>query len=199
MSGQHEWNKRYATPNYLYGFDPNEYLKQELLKLEPGKLLLPGEGEGRNALWAAKQGWDVTALDASEVAQKKALKLFAKQSVSVQYLVTDILHYTTHNQFDVIAMVYVHVHKDIQQQIAHKLINLLKPKGILIIEMFHPEQIPLSSGGPKNPEMFALEEELKNQYSALRIDELSKVTIDLDEGILHKGEAVVYRMRATKP
>jgi SAM-dependent methyltransferase len=199
MSGNHEWNKRYATPNYLYGFDPNEYLKQELLKLEPGKLLLPGEGEGRNALWAAKQGWDVTALDASEVAQKKALKLFAEHGVSVQYLVTDILHFTPYDQFDAIAMVYVHVHKDIQQQLAHKLVSMLKPKGILIIEMFHPEQIPLSSGGPKNPEMFALEEELKDQYKDLRIEELSKVVVDLDEGILHKGKAIVYRMRATKP
>ncbi|MDY0253184.1 MAG: methyltransferase domain-containing protein [Tenuifilaceae bacterium] len=199
MSDHNDWNKRYADAHYVYGLDPNEYLKQELAKLTPGKLLLPGEGEGRNALWAAKQGWDVTALDASETAQAKANKLFAENNVRVQYHVSDILHFASNHQFDAIGLVYVHLHKDIQQQVADKLTSILKPKGVLILEMFHPEQIPLTSGGPKNPEMFAELGELENQYKHLCIEELRKDEVVLNEGLLHKGKAIVIRMRATKP
>lgn len=199
MSGQNEWNERYAGKHLVYGYQPNEYLKQELAKLEPGALLLPGEGEGRNALWAAKQGWEVTAFDASDVAQAKASKLFAENGVRVQYHVTDILHFASNHQFDAIGLVYVHLQKDIQQQVANKLTSMLKPKGILILEMFHPEQIPLTSGGPKNPAMFAAISELKDQYKYLTIEELRKEEVELNEGLLHRGKAIVIRMRAVKP
>lgn len=199
MSDYNDWNKRYADVQYVYGLAPNEYLKQELAKLTPGKLLLPGEGEGRNALWAAKQGWDVTALDTSETAQAKANKLFAENNVRVQYHVSDILHFASNHQFDAIGLVYVHLHKDIQLQVADKLTSILKPKGVLILEMFHPEQIPLTSGGPKNPAMFAELIELKDQYKNLTIEELKRKEVELNEGLLHKGRAIVIRMRATKP
>ncbi|MDD2278789.1 MAG: SAM-dependent methyltransferase, partial [Bacteroidales bacterium] len=72
MSNSTEWDKRYASPNYVYGTEPNNFLKQELSKLSAGKLLLPGEGEGRNALWAAKNNWEVTAADFSQMAKEKA-------------------------------------------------------------------------------------------------------------------------------
>ncbi len=199
MTNSSEWNKRYASPEYVYGYEPNGYLKEELAKLKPGKLLLPGEGEGRNALWAAKQGWDVTAIDASEVAQQKAQKLFAQNDVSVQYVVSDILHYNSDQQFDAVGMVYVHLPKEIQQQIATKLISLLKPNGVIIAELFHPEQIALSSGGPKNPNLFASINEIKNQFKELEFITLQKQDIELNEGTHHNGRAKVIRMCAVKP
>ncbi len=199
MALSNEWDKRYSNPDFIYGLEPNGYFKQELSKLKPGKLLLPGEGEGRNALWAAKQGWEVTAFDTSSTAQQKALALFSQHGVSVLYHLSDILHFNSNVEFDAISLIYVHTPKSIQQQVANRIISMLKPKGTLIVEMFHPDQIPLSSGGPKNIDMFSSIDELNKYYKELKIEHIARHEVELNEGLLHKGQAVVIRMNAVKP
>lgn len=199
MAISHEWDKRYSNPEFIYGLEPNEYFQQELSRLKPGKLLLPGEGEGRNALWAVKKGWEVTAFDTSSTAQQKALGLFRQNNVTVDYLTSDIMHFKPNSQFDVIGLIYVHLHKSIQQQAANIIVDLLKPKGTLIVELFHPDQIPLSSGGPKNPDLFSTIDELHKYYNALSIEHIGRHEIELNEGLLHKGQAIVIRMKAVKP
>ena len=69
------WDERYSTDEFIYGKEPNEFFRENLLKIRPGKLFLPGEGEGRNAVFAAKNGWTVDATDQSEIGKLKALKL----------------------------------------------------------------------------------------------------------------------------
>ena len=73
------WEIRYAEKQYAYGENPNVYFKEQLDKLKPGKILLPAEGEGRNAVYAAKQGWEVMAFDLSSEGKNKAEKLAAKK------------------------------------------------------------------------------------------------------------------------
>ncbi|MCU0373551.1 MAG: SAM-dependent methyltransferase, partial [Ignavibacteria bacterium] len=87
------WNERYASPDFAYGTEPNDFFKREISKLVPGKLLLPGEGEGRNAVFAAIKGWDVTAVDFSEQAKIKALKLADENNVKINYLVSPLEDY----------------------------------------------------------------------------------------------------------
>lgn len=199
MDSKNKWDNRYSKPDFIYGLQPNEFLKQELLKLQPGSVLLPGEGEGRNALWAAQQGWEVTALDSSSVAQQKALGLLAQNNVTANYHVSDILHFECTNQFDAIGLIYLHLHKSIQQQVAEKIVSLLKPKGWLILEVFDPKQIPLSSGGPKSLELFSTIKDLRILYKDLNIEHIDKHNIKLNEGTHHKGQAIVIRMLASKP
>ncbi|MDX9845525.1 MAG: class I SAM-dependent methyltransferase [Tenuifilaceae bacterium] len=199
MAITHEWDNRYSNSAFIYGLEPNEYFQQELSRLKPGKLLLPGEGEGRNALWAAKKGWEVTAIDSSSTAQQKALTLFSQNDVTVHYLTSDIMHFKTNSQFDAIGLIYVHLPQSIQQQAANRIVGMLKPKGTLIVEMFHPDQIPLSSGGPKSIDMFSSIEELNQYYKELNIEHIARHEVELNEGLLHKGQAVVIRMIAVKP
>src|SRR5680860_1842183 len=81
------WNERYGIEEYVYGTEPNQFYKELLKKLSPGKILFPAEGEGRNAVFAAQNGWDVTAFDSSTEGKKKAEKLAAAKGVSVKYII----------------------------------------------------------------------------------------------------------------
>ena len=198
MSNPSEWDKRYSNPEYIYGTRPNKYLCSQLKGLNPGSLLLPGEGEGRNALWAAKQGWNVTAFDTSSVAQQKAISLFKNHNVNVSYHVAHFENFDIAKQFNAIGMVFVHLERSTFAQAAKKIVDLLKPNGHLIIEMFDQSQLHLTSGGPKNPNYFVSPQELKNMFNSLTIKELKSEEIFLNEGSLHKGTARVIRMHAVK-
>jgi 2-polyprenyl-3-methyl-5-hydroxy-6-metoxy-1,4-benzoquinol methylase len=198
MKGREEWNQRYNKPELVYGQHPNEFLKQQLSTLTPGTLLLPGEGEGRNALWAAQNGWDVTAFDYSKTAMEKATTLFIQHNVKVNYSVSDVLQFSPQIQFDAIALIFLHLTEEIRQVYFQNIIGMIKPTGHLIIEIFHPDQIPRSSGGPKNPELFITENELAKQFKELSIKLISKEEVDLNEGALHQGQALVIRLVAQK-
>ena len=198
MNNSDEWNSRYSNPELIYGIEPNSFLKKELSKLTPAKLLLPGEGEGRNALWAAKNGWEVTAFDFSEVAVNKANKLFKKNNVNIHFFCSDIQGFNSKIKFDAIGLVYLHL-PSAQRKDAHsKMVSLLNQNGTIIIECYHSDQLGRFSGGPKNPDLFPTINELESSFSSLSILSLSREEITLNEGIMHKGSAVVIRMVAKK-
>jgi SAM-dependent methyltransferase len=198
MADNNEWDKRYSNPKYIYGLEPNDYLVYELSRLTPGSILLPAEGEGRNALWAAKQGWEVTAFDYSEVAQQKALQLFDKHGVKVNYSVANCVEYSTYERFDAIGLVFIHLSKQEQPIVFNNLIGMLKPGGHIIMEIFHPNQIERTSGGPKNPNLFLSLNEVEIYFKNITIKYLAKVEVELNEGPLHQGKALVIRMLAQK-
>lgn len=193
------WNERYKNNETVYGNQPNSFFKQELDKLSTGTLLLPGEGEGRNAIYAAKQGWDVTAFDGSNIAIEKALKLAHKNSVSFNYILADTNSFDApENSFDAIALVYFHLMPEDRALFHFNLLRWLKPGGTLVLEGFNPEQLGNSSGGPKNAAMLYALDMLLDDFSAFSHIDIHTDTVDLDEGPFHKGEAELIRMVATK-
>lgn len=109
------WNERYRTDEFAYGEQPNHYLKEQLEKLAVGKILFPAEGEGRNAVFAAKLGWTVSAFDISVEGKNKAIRLAETNNVTVDYHVGELqtLNYKT-EQFDAIALIYAHFPADIK-------------------------------------------------------------------------------------
>ncbi len=127
------WDKRYSKSGYSYGEEPNEFLKKELSKLPVGIILFPAEGEGRNAVYAAKSGWKVYAFDQSIEAQKKAFQLAANNKVVINYDVGEFqtLKYKT-DQFDAIALIYAHFPAKKKSEYHKKLISYLKKRGIII-------------------------------------------------------------------
>ena len=105
------WDQRYAESEYVYGINPNEFFKQELDKLVPGKILLPAEGEGRNAVYAAEKGWVVSAFDQSEEGRKKSMLLAADRKVTIDYHIRDLeTHDYPVDHFDAIALVLSLIH-----------------------------------------------------------------------------------------
>ena len=109
------WNDRYSKEGFAYGELPNNYLKAQLEQLTPGSILFPAEGEGRNAVFAAKLGWTVSAFDISIEGKKKALRLAEINNVAIDYQVGTLqsLNYNT-EQFDVLALIYAHFPADIK-------------------------------------------------------------------------------------
>ncbi|NLA25176.1 MAG: class I SAM-dependent methyltransferase [Bacteroidales bacterium] len=195
------WNKRFASEEYVYGKEPNEWVKLQLSKIKPSKILFPGEGEGRNAVWAAKNGFDVHAFDFSEEAKNKALNLAQQNDVQINYIITSFGETKKHfdfNSFDAIVLVYVHLHEDIRQN-AHKLLlDFLKPGGKLFLEAFSKEQLSLNSGGPKNLQMLYSVEDLQTDFAELKNLKISREDIILKEGAFHQGLANVIRLVGEK-
>ena len=192
------WEDRYSEREYVYGEQPNVFLQNELMKLEPASILLPADGEGRNAVFAAKQGWDVTAFDLSTMAKIKALSLAQKNKVDISFEVSSVLNFQSDRKFDVIALIYAHFDVDIRIKSHQHLINLLKPGGVLIFEAFSKKQLSYNSGGPKDLKMLFSIEEMKSEFSGLTIQYLEELGINQKEGKYHQGKSSVIRMVAKK-
>jgi len=194
------WNSRYSEPDYAYGTEPNDYFRKEIIFLAPGKLLLPGEGEGRNAVFAAKSGWNVTAVDFSEQAQIKAIKLAKDNNVNINYAVSSLEDYPyTENEYDAIAFIFVHFPPAIREKVHQSAVKSLKKGGTILIEAFSKSQINNTSGGPKDLSSLCSIEDFINDFPGLIIENLSGHQIMLNEGPYHKGIADVIRFKAVKP
>jgi len=193
------WNKRYSEPEFAYGTKPNEFFKEQIAKLNPGRALFLGEGEGRNAVYAAKLGWQVDAVDFSSSAKEKALRLAKENNVLINYTVNDFGQYQfAKNQYDLVVMIFLHLPRETNQIIFQGSISSLKANGKLIIETFSKEQINNSSGGPKDIELLFSEDALLKFAVELKTELVESKTIHLDEGNYHKGKANVIRYVGVK-
>ncbi|MBE2280725.1 MAG: class I SAM-dependent methyltransferase [Ignavibacteriaceae bacterium] len=194
-----KWNERFSSNEYAYGKEPNIIFKEELEKLKPGKILLPAEGEGRNAVFAAKLGWDVTAFDYSEKAREKALKLAEENGVHFKYEISTIEDYDfKENEFDAIGLVFCHIHEDEREQLHHKLVHSLKQNGHIIMVVYDVNQLKYGTGGPKEKEFLYTLENLVEDFIDLDFVSLSSEKIDLSEGLFHKGTSEVIRFTGKK-
>lgn len=199
-----KWNKRYATGEYVYGEEPNTYLREKLEELSVGDILFVGEGEGRNAVYAAKQGWRVTAFDISEVAQKKAQQLARKNKVQIDYSVGELHEMDfTKRAFDVIALIFTHFPATTRRSIHRELTTYLKPGGTILLEVFSKNQINHQAnnphaGGPKDINLLYSIEEIKSDFDNLTIIELNETELYLKEGAHHNGLSSVIRFMGKK-
>jgi 2-polyprenyl-3-methyl-5-hydroxy-6-metoxy-1,4-benzoquinol methylase len=194
------WDERYSAEEYVYGTEPNQFFKEQLQKIQPAKkLLLPGEGEGRNAVYAAKLGWTVDAFDQSPVAKIKALKLAEVNKVKINYSNVDLEEFNLQKIFyDCAAIIFVHLVSDIRSEFHRKVMDSLKPDGRIILELFSKNQFGKNSGGPQELNMLSTIEEIKNDFKQMRIILLEEKNIFLDEGEKHTGEASVIRFVGEK-
>ncbi|MBF4984119.1 class I SAM-dependent methyltransferase [Nonlabens mediterrranea] len=192
------WNERYGEKEYIYGTQPNVFFKEQLDQLAAGNLLLPAEGEGRNAVYAALQGWEVVAFDISTSGKEKAMQLSAAQKVALDYQVTGVLDFKTDIKFDAIGLCYTHFPVEIRKDAFQHLLKFLKPNGTVIFEAFAKAQLGKPSGGPKNRDMLFSIEEIKNEFPEIKFNFLKEETIELSEGNYHKGKAEVIRFIGIK-
>jgi hypothetical protein len=195
------WNERYQSNETVYGLLPNVFFKNCIDKINTGKLLLPAEGEGRNALYAAKHGWDVTAFDYSEVAKEKALKLAQSNQVTFAYQTTDFLSFQAEQaSMDAVALIYAHMPPEIRSEFHHKVAYWVKQGGHVILEAFNPLQLELQSGGPKDVSMLYTPEMLKNDFPEheWKFELLETIETELSEGPFHEGKAQVIRLLACR-
>ena len=199
------WDSRYSSTEFAYGTAPNQFFKETLnqLKLQ-GKILLPAEGEGRNAVYAAKQGLDVTAFDISMEAKKKALGLAMTESVELKYEIGNLFELNLINEkFDVAALIFAHFPPNIITQYHRKIADLVKPGGLFILEGFSRNNLPLRKknpkiGGPDKIEMLYSTNNIQKDFHDFEVMELEEVDVELNEGLFHNGMASVIRFVGRK-
>jgi hypothetical protein len=196
------WDERFAQNEFVYGQEPNRFFKTEIDFLaEIGKALFPMEGEGRNACYAATIGWDVDAFDYSNAGKEKALRLCESKATSISYTLSKIEDYDFgEEQYDLIVLIFAHLHPSVRKTIHRKIVKALKPSGKIILEAFHPKQLSESypSGGPKNMEMLYTLDLLKDDFKELSSSQGEELEIELTEGEYHKGKGFVTRFVGSK-
>lgn len=198
------WDTRYAAEEYVYGKEPNRFFQSKLLDLKPGKALFPAEGEGRNAVFAAENGWEVYAFDISESAKKKAEKLALERGVKINYSVgtLDQMNFEQES-FDLLVLIFAHFPNEIRYALHQGLLDLLKPGGTLILEAFSKEHLEYNSinpkaGGPRDASMLFSKEELDRDFGKLEWLYFEKTVTEMKEGEFHVGLSSVIRLVARK-
>ena len=193
------WNERFTEDTFAYGKAPNEFLKENIHLLQQGNILFVAEGEGRNAVFAAKNGYEVNAFDYSESGQQKALLLAKENGVTIDYLVADVLELPYEKEsFDAMVFIFAHFPAEIRKEAHLKLLELLKPGGKILFEAFGKEQLNYTSGGPKQLDMLFSEEEIKSEFQNIDFTYLKTEETILDEGPYHQGKANVVRFIGQK-
>ena len=198
------WDDRFSQEGFAYGEQPNNYLKEQLEKLNAGSILFPAEGEGRNAVFAARLGWTVSAFDISREGKNKATRLAEKNNVSIDYQIGELetLKYTP-GQFDVIGLIYAHFPGDIKSQYHKMLDKYLRKNGLIIFEAFSKKHIDYIAknekvGGPTDINMLFSTDELRSDFNNYEIIELVEKEIELSEGLYHNGKGSVIRFVGRK-
>ncbi len=193
------WDERYASETFAYGESPNDFIKETLPHYLPGKILFPADGEGRNSVYAAQLGYQVSAFDLSDSGKEKALNLAHKHAVSIDYKVdsAEVIEYLE-GEFDAIAFVFAHFPADVKQQYNQKMLNFLKSGGYVFFEAFSKEHLEYQKqypkvGGPKDLEMLFSKEELLASFEGLETILLEIKEVMLSEGPFHQGTGSVIR------
>jgi len=198
------WDERYSNDEFAYGTEPNNYLKDQLQKLNPGTILFPAEGEGRNAVFAAQLGWNVLAFDISSEGKNKALQLAEINNVKIDYQVGELQTLDfQEEQFDAIALIYAHFPADIKSSIHKMLDKYLRKGGHIIFEAFSKNHLELvlkneKVGGPKDIGSLFSIDEITSDFQNYDIIELIETEIELNEGVFHNGIGSVIRFIGQK-
>lgn len=199
-----KWNDRYKDNAFAYGKEPNVFFKTRLDQYAPGTILMPADGEGRNGVYAALQGWNVTSFDLSAEGKTKALQLAHEKGVTLTYNVGSFEHlHIAPAGFDAVGLIYAHVDAD-QKSEFHKLVDTaLRPGGIIIFEAFSKHHLPYVTsnpaiGGPKDINALYTTGELQMAFAHYDIILLTEETIALNEGRYHIGKGAVVRFVARK-
>lgn len=196
------WDTRFDGAEYLYGTAPNDFLVAvaPLLPVN-ARVLVPGDGEGRNGVWLAQQGHDVTSVDWSAVGLAKTRSLAASAGLSITTIEADLATFAWPvGLVDAVVLIFLHLPVHLRSQIHRRAVQALKPGGLLILEGFSKAQIRLQktegSGGPRNSDMLFDQEMLTEDFGDLDIQRLDTREREIAEGKGHLGRGAVIQMLA---
>ncbi len=202
MSEYERWEARYAKPDYEFGTAPNEFLAGcKALLPKSGQALSVADGEGRNGVWLAEQGLDVTSIDFSPAAQKKARALAADRKVKVTFIQTDVHSWPYPDaSFDVVAEIFTQFSTPAERPLKWAgMRRALKPGGLLILQGYTPKQLDYATGGPKQIEQLYTRAMLEDAFGDFRELRITEEERELREGAAHSGMSAVIGLTARKP
>jgi SAM-dependent methyltransferase len=197
---QMTWDERYGAKEYAYGTKPNEFLASVADRIPKGKVLCLAEGEGRNGVFLAGLGYEVTAVDGSSVGMKKAQQLAKARGVEINTIVSDLAHFDIEpDSWDGIVSIFCHVPPAIREPLHRKVVAGLRSGGVLVLEAYQPRQIKFGTGGPPVPELTMTLEGLRKELEGLEFQHAEELDRDVTEGLYHTGIGAVVQVIAVKP
>lgn len=196
MTAEH-WDDRYSHPNYLFGYRPNDFLKDQARLLKPrSRVLCLGDGEGRNGVHLASLGHRVVSLDFSRVALDKAEALAAEKDVQVETWHVDLAEWVDHpdpeEPWDAVVSIFVHLPPELRRRVAEAATRQSAPGAKLILEAYTPAQLSLGTGGPKDPELLMKRDDVAADWHGWHLD-VRLVERRIFEGMGHQGLSSVVQ------
>lgn len=194
------WNERYLDDTFFYGSEPNDFLKDASKLIPSGaKVLCLAEGEGRNAVYLATLGLNVTAIDQSEVGLAKLHDLAKRKNVEVRTIVADLEEYQIEeNKWDAIVSIWCHLPSPLREKVHTACVKGLKKSGLFILEAYTPKQLDFKTGGPNNTDLLMTRNQLIKELDGLEFTTIQEIERDIHEGIGHNGMSAVVQVIAKK-
>lgn len=193
------WDETYSVEEYVFGTNPNKFLEANFSSIPKGKVLSLAEGEGRNAVFLAKQGYCVTAVDASIVGLNKARKLADENGVVVEFIHANLADYDLgENKWDGIVSIFCPLPPSTRKQLHKKVEAGLKRNGVFLLEAYTPDQLKYGTGGGNSVDLMQSKESLSLELAGLKFRHLIELERDVVEGISHTGISAVVQAIASK-
>lgn len=193
------WDERYSTEEFAYGKSPNSFLKENYKAIPKGKVLSLAEGEGRNAVFLAKQGYAVTAVDASQVGLNKAQKLAEENGVTLECIHADLSDFDIgENRWDGIISIFFPLPSALRKELHNKVVAGLKPNGVFLVEAYTPDQLKHRTGGGTSADTMQTKESLLLELAGLKFIHLIELEREVVEGVYHTGLGAVVQAIAVK-
>lgn len=194
------WDQRYSSETYAYGTEPNGFLAAMFENLPNGRVLCLGEGEGRNAVWLAQQGREVTAMDASEVGLKKARRLAEARDAKITTVQADLADFDIEpRHWNVIVSIFCHLPPELRRDVHRRCVKGLRPGGVILLEAYTPAQLDYQTGGPPTADMMMDAQSLHTELAGLEFLRLQECVREVHEGEFHYGPGAVVQALARKP
>lgn len=191
-----KWDERFSSEDYVYGTEPNEFLREWVMshQLEGKRVLAIAEGEGRNAVWLAKLGFEVEMWDASKVGLEKAKRLATSQNVSLQTKQIDLNEADwSQDMYDMVICIFGHFPPPVREKVFAGIQKTLRPGGLFLSEVYSTHQLAYGTGGPNDASLLYTEEmfhQLEDDFVPLVLHE---TVVWREEGTLHHGESAVIQ------
>jgi ubiquinone/menaquinone biosynthesis C-methylase UbiE len=194
------WDSRYAEQEYAYGIKPNDFLSENINRIKPGsEILCLAEGEGRNAVFLAERGHEITAIDYSESGLKKLNSLAKEKGVKIETICADLNEYTLEdNKWDAIICIFGHFPSELREKIFSKIYPALKKDGLFLLEAYSKEQVQYKTGGPQSTDLLYSVQELANDMKDFKQLEIKQKERLVSEGKYHQGLSSVIQIAAKK-
>lgn len=195
------WNQRFATADYVFGEEPNAYLRDSVAHLPPGgRVLCVADGEGRNSVWLARQGFAVDAFDIAEQGVAKARALAARFGVGVNFEVASVDGWRWPDEgYDAVAAIFVQfADPPMRARLFERIVRALRPGGVLVLQGYTPKQLEYRTGGPPKVSHLYTADMLRDAFAALRVVELREYEAELGEGSGHRGRSALIGLVARK-
>jgi SAM-dependent methyltransferase len=195
-----QWDERYSASEYMYGTEPNDFLREEYHRIRPGgKVLCLADGEGRNGVFLAQQGFDVTSVDASQVGLEKALALAKANDVMISTVHADLADYDLGvDQWDAVVSIFCHLPPDLRSRVHNAVASSLRTDGVVILEAYTVDQLSFKTGGPPVPDLMMSDVQLRHDFTSLHVIACDERTRMIHEGTLHNGMSATVQLVAQR-